>query len=80
MTNFQGKQAKTRFERESTGLCAVCQGTGRVLTQSARARARRGGNTSYLTSLASGRLSMSDRGRLGGRPKEPMLEELQPQR
>lgn len=31
---------------------------------------------SYLRSLEPGRLSMSDRGRLGGRPKEYTLDDL----
>lgn len=80
MTKSQSKQAKSRFERESTGLCAECHGTGRVLTQSAIAKAKRGGNISFLASLGPGRLSMSERGRLGGRPKDPTLDEMPEQR
>lgn len=75
MTKSQSKQAKSRFERESTGLCAECHGTGRVLTQSAIAKAKRGGNASCLKSLIPGNLFMSDRGKLGGRPKDLSLED-----
>ena len=76
MTKTQSEGAKTRYERDSTGLCAVCHGTGRVLSQSAVAKAKRGGNATYLASLGSGGLSMADRGRLGGRPKELTLDQI----
>ena len=76
MTKTQSRRAKTRFEKGSTSLCAVCHGTGRVLSQLAVAKAKRGGNVSYLASLNSGRLSMSDRGKLGGRPRELTLQAM----
>ena len=76
MTEAQSKKAKARFARDSTELCASCQGTGRVLSESAVAKAMRGGNASYMTSLQKGELSMSERGKLGGRPKELTLADL----
>lgn len=76
MTEKQSKQAKARYERDSTELCAVCQGTGRVLSRLAVAKAKRGGNASYLISLRNGELPMSERGRMGGRPQEPTLADL----
>ena len=76
MTERQSRQAKARFQRDSTDLCEACGGTGRVLTKSAAARAKRGGNASYLASLEKGRSSMSERGILGGRPKDMSLADL----
>ena len=76
MTEKQSRLAKGRYERDSTELCAVCQGTGRILSDFAVAKAKRAGNASYLASLAPGKLSMSERGKLGGRPKEPSLADL----
>lgn len=76
MTETQSERAKARFERDSTELCAVCQGTGRVLSKSAVAKAKRGGNASYQVSLMKGQLSMSERGKLGGRPRELALADL----
>ena len=76
MTLSKSRSAKRRYHRDSLALCPSCHGSGRVLSSSTRARATRGGNSSYLASLGRGRLSMSDRGRLGGRPKEPTLEDL----
>ena len=76
MTKTQSKRAKMRFERENEGLCHLCHGTGRVLSNAALARAKKGGNASYLASLGSGSLSMSDRGKLGGRPNELTLDQI----
>ena len=39
-------------------------------------RARQGDSASFLGSLTHEQLSMSERGRLGGRPKEVTLQEL----
>ena len=76
MTEKQSRQAKARYERDSTELCAVCQGTGRILSESAVAKAKRSGNASYLVSLRNGRLAMSEWGKLGGRPQDPTLADL----
>ena len=77
MPKTQSRKAKIRFERESLQLCEACHGTGQVLSATALARAKRGGNASYLASLGKGQLSMSERGQRGGRPKELSLEDLQ---
>ena len=77
MTDSQSRAARHRYQRENAELCGVCSGTGRVQSQSAVAKAKRGGNASFLASLNPGRLSMSERGKLGGRFKEPTLVELQ---
>ena len=76
MTVEQSKGVRGRFERDNAELCAVCHGTGRVIKQSAVAKAKRGGNANYLASLGSGSLSMSDRGKLGGRPNELTLDQI----
>ena len=57
-------------------LCSTCHGTGRIPSSSANSRAKRAGNASYLRSLGPGELSMSARGRRGGRPKERTLAAL----
>lgn len=76
MSEKARQKAMARHEREAVDLCDACQGTGRVRSQSTIARAKRGGNASYLTSLRPEQLSMSERGRLGGRPRELTLEDL----
>ena len=67
-------KGRRRYRREAEVICGHCHGTGRVTTDTATARSRRGGNTSYLRSLEPGGLSMSERGRLGGRPREATLD------
>lgn len=76
MTEAQGLAAKRRYQRESQQLCHTCGGSGRILTRNSKTRAQKGGNSSYLKSLTPGQQSMQDRGRKGGRPKEPTLKEL----
>ena len=57
-------------------MCPACGGTGRVHTESIRDRARKGGNAAYLQSLLPNHISMSQRGKLGGRPKNPNLSQI----
>ena len=73
MSDSQRKGARGRYRREAAVICAHCHGTGRIMTDTVMAHSRRGGNISYLASLRPDRLSMAERGRLGGRPKEPTL-------
>ena len=70
------ESAKRRWHRESEERCPHCAGSGRVMTTNAQTRARAGGNAAYLNSLKVGALSMVERGKLGGRPKAPTLEDL----
>lgn len=79
MSDAQHTAAKQRFAKESQAQCPACGGSGRVVAESVSARARRGGNASYMSSLKLGRLSMSERGQKGGRPKEPTLQEMRQQ-
>ena len=74
MSDSQRKGARGRYLREAGALCAHCHGTGRVMTDTSTARSRKGGTASYLGSLQPGGLSMSERGRLGGRPREATLD------
>lgn len=76
MPHAKRRAAQQRYQREADILCAHCYGTGRVTAESVSARAQRGGNASFLVSLQPGRLSMSERGRRGGRPMEPTLGDL----
>ena len=68
--------ALARYRRESDVVCTHCHGTGRMAGQTVQARARKGGNASYMVSLRPGRMSMSERGRLGGRPRDLTLKDL----
>ena len=75
MTESQKKAAKRRIEKD-TDICPTCRGTGRVSSKTMSTRGRKGGNAAYLKSLHNGELSMSARGKLGGRPRELTLAEL----
>ena len=70
------ESARRRWHRESEERCPHCAGSGRVMTTNAQTRARAGGNAAYLNSLKTGALTMEERGKLGGRPKAPTLEDL----
>ena len=76
MTEVQKRAARKRYHREAEAICPTCDGKGRILTRNARARARKGGNASYLKSLQPGSLTMSERGRKGGRPRAPTRADL----
>lgn len=55
-------------------VCPVCGGSGMVASPSWRNSARKGGVKSYIISLQQGRLSMKERGKLGGRPRALLLK------
>ena len=76
MTEKNQKAAKRRYQKEAEEICPTCQGSGRVLNENAKARARKGGNASYLKSLEPGALTMVERGRRGGAPRKPTIEDL----
>ena len=76
MTEAQKRAAKRRAERESLDICPTCSGTGRVTSKTISTRGRKGGNATYLKSLQSEELSMRERGKLGGRPRELTLADL----
>ena len=73
MTEMQSKAAQQRYRRESEVCCPMCDGSGRIVSRTVKARAVKGGNASYLKSLQPGQMSMSER---GGRPRLPTLQEL----
>lgn len=76
MTQGQSAAAKRRYQQEAAVICSACEGTGLVANQTITARSRKGGMQSYRRSLESGQLSMSERGKRGGRPEEPSLDYL----
>ena len=80
MTERAKIAAKRRYQKEAEEICPTCQGSGRVLNENAKAKAkanaRKGGNVAYLKSLEPGALSMAERGRKGGAPKLPTIEDL----
>lgn len=76
MSAQQQAAARKRYWRESQQPCTACGGSGLVRTDCVVARAKKGGNANVLVSLLPHALSMSDRGRLGGRPKELVLTEV----
>ncbi len=77
MTRRQSEAARRRHQREAKVLCPVCTGSGLILGRTIATRARKGGNTSYLKSLQVGQLSMSERGKRGGAPRMPTIEDIQ---
>ena len=76
MTEAQSTAAKERYRRESDVICPMCDGKGRILSQSVKGRAVKAGNASYRKSLEPGQMSMSERGKLGGRPRAITIESL----
>ena len=76
MTERQRQAAKERYQREAEVCCPMCDGSGRILSRTVKARAKKGGNAAYLKSMEPGQMSMSDRGRRGGRPRALTLESL----
>ena len=76
MTEAQKIAQKRRYRLENEAICPTCDGSGRILTHSARTRARKGGNAAYLKSLEPGEMTMSERGQRGGRPRALTLEDL----
>ena len=76
MTKAQSEAAKYRYQRESVALCPHCRGKGLVIAPTATERARKGGNRAYINSLQPGALSMSARGKKGGRPRALTLQDL----
>lgn len=73
MTKKQSDAAKRHFDV----ICWACGGTGRIINPDMKAKVRAAGNSTYLKSLEAGQMSMSERGRKGGRPKRPKLSELE---
>ena len=73
-----GRSATKRRYRQEHVLCPHCKGTGRVITDTVRARAALAGNAAYLASLKPRALSMSERGKMGGRPRAWHLREKRP--
>ena len=76
MSELQHQAAQRRMDRESKRICPACNGSGRVTAESVGARARGGGNASYVKSLQPGQQSMTERGRRGGTPREASLSDL----
>ena len=76
MSDAQSAAARSRFQRDAVEICAACAGTGLAVSESESSRAKAGGNHSFVKSLQPGEMSMSERGRLGGRPKGPVLADL----
>ena len=76
MTAVQRDAAKSRYKREAHDPCSLCGGTGLVQNESIAARAKKGGIMGVLASARRDALLMSERGRMGGRPKDPSLAEI----
>ena len=76
MSDARSRAARRRFQREALECCPTCDGSGVIVRETVKARARKGGVNSFLRSLQPGQLSMVERGRMGGRPKESTIGEL----
>ena len=77
MSEAGSRAARLRYQQEATAICPHCKGSGLTVSQSVTARARKGGNASYVKSLDPNQLSMSERGRRGGPPPMPTIQELE---
>ena len=67
-----GKRAAAKAEE----LCDKCGGSGRLRSEDWIAKARRGGNTTYLRSQQPGQMSMSERGKRGGAATARIMREI----
>jgi hypothetical protein len=70
----------TRSKQPRETICPICDGKGRLLSQSSSARGRKAGNARYLKSLEPGQMTMAEMGRRGGRPRALTLADLEPGR
>ncbi len=66
------------YKRKEVEKCPHCKGTGRVNMHTVQARAKANGNATFLKSLKPGALTMSERGKMGGRPRAWHLREKRP--
>ncbi len=73
------EQGRAMFQRDGKEPCPTCGGAGSVGTKSWETRSRKGGVNAAKRSMEPGQLSMTERGRLGGRPKLPTLEDVENQ-
>ena len=76
MTRRQSEAGKRRAQGEAQEKCPTCQGSGRINSRNPSDRARKGGNAAYLNSFRAGAMSMSERGKKGGNPPLPTIEDL----
>ena len=77
MSEAGSRAARLRYQQEATAICPHCKGSGLTVNRSVTARAKKGGNASYLKNLDPKELSMSERGRRGGPPPMPTIQELE---
>ena len=76
MSGKQSEAGKRRAQGEVEEKCPTCQGSGRVKSQKPSAIARKGGNAAYLKSFEAGEMTMAERGKRGGHPRLPTIEDL----
>jgi len=74
---WQRKGGRRSWGRHGAEVCPLCKGTGLVTSGAWRAKARKGGIKSFLISLQPGQLSMSERGKRGGRPRALRIEDIE---
>ena len=67
-----GHQAYLLHGRDT---CPTCDGSGTVTSLDWISKARKGGNAAVEASKRPDQLSMSERGKLGGRPRLPRFED-----
>ncbi len=63
--------------RQNVELCQHCDGTGRTSPQTFPEQQVKAGNASYIASLKKGAMSMSERGKRGGRPRRTLKSEVE---
>ena len=77
MPRNRSESAKRAYQRRSVAICPTCDGKGTILSESAKTRAKQGGNARYLKSLQPGEMSMSEMGQLGGAPRALTFTDLE---
>lgn len=75
--NPQREAGRRSWAKHGTKACPLCGGSGIITSNTWLERARKGGIKSFLLSLQDGQLSMSERGKYGGRPKALTIEDIE---
>ena len=71
------KRGNASWQKHGRVRCDHCRGTGYVVSPEWHDMAQNGGQRSYENSLQPGAMSMAERGRRGGTPPLPRIEQGQ---
>jgi len=74
---LQSKGGHHSWTKHGAEICPLCGGTGVLASSVWREKGHKGGVRRFLVSLQLGQLSMSERGKRGGRPKALTIEDIE---